>query len=201
MAPTTTAIRHGIFALECNWWGVQCKTSIEPVLELLHRLDGYNIPYIHHDVGTRHEFDYYLDKWCHPDLAHYPTLYLGFHGSPDGIEVGDLDDPDGIRTLDQLGEQLAGKCKGRVILFGSCSIFATRTRSLNRFLELTHAAAILGYTKDIEWLPAASLDVLLLGTLQEVSFTKRGMKKAERLLHERAGDAIKNMGLRIQIRA
>lgn len=193
--------RNGIFALECNWFGVQCKTSIEPVLELLHRLDGYNVPYIHHDVGTRQEFDYYMNKWCHPELDSYPILYLGFHGSPDGIEVGDLDDPDGIRTLDQLAAQLAGKCKGRVLLFGSCSIFPTRGQALARFLRVTNATAILGYTKDIEWLPAASLDVLLLGTLQEVSFTKRGMQKVTRLLDERAGHAIKKMGLRIQIRA
>ncbi len=46
-------------------------------------------------------------------------------------------------------------------------------------LQKTGAPAVFGYRSDIDWVEAAAFDVLLLGTLQEVEFTHRGMREAE----------------------
>ena len=41
--------KKGVFCLEADWGGVRDKTSMEPVLRLLHTLRDYETPYLHHE--------------------------------------------------------------------------------------------------------------------------------------------------------
>ena len=127
--------KKGIFCLEGEWRGVKDTTSVEPVLHLLQTMGGYKVPYVHHDVGTREEFDFYVKKWRGRSFASHPILYLGFHGERGCILVGE--GRSNRPELMELADQLEGCCKGRVIHFGSCSTLDVNGHTLNGFLRRT----------------------------------------------------------------
>ena len=156
--------KKGIFCLEaCAWFGgLKDKTTVEPVLRLLESTKDYRVPYLHFDVATREELDFYLKKWCGTSFGEsHPILYLAFHGQRDGLFVGE---GRGNRlNLNQLGERLDGKCRGRIIYFGSCATVDVHGHALNAFLRRTRALAVFGYKADVEWLESAAFDLLVLG--------------------------------------
>ena len=49
--------KKGVFCLEGPRWGVEDRSSLEPVLRLLETLKSYRVPYLYFDVGTREELD------------------------------------------------------------------------------------------------------------------------------------------------
>ena len=143
--------KKGVFCLEGPWWGVKDRTSIEPVLRLLETHTDYRVPYLHFDVGTREEFDFYLKKWAGASFREtHPILYLAFHGDEGEISVGEGRSTS--LTLDDLAERLEGRCKGRVIHFGSCGTAAAHGRELKKFLARTEALAVCGYREEVDWL-------------------------------------------------
>ena len=118
--------RKGIFCLEGHWWGVKGRTTIEPVLQLLATMSGYNTSYRHYDVGTREEFAFYLKKWSGASFKNFPILHLGFHGAPGEIFVGE--GRANAWSLEDLAESLAGRCRGRVVHLGSCETVGVHRR-------------------------------------------------------------------------
>ena len=83
---------------------------MEPLLRLLETLKGYRVPYLYYDVGTREEFDFYLKKWGQAKFRDtHPILYLGFHGSPGEITVGE--GRHSSVTLDEIAERLEGRSR------------------------------------------------------------------------------------------
>lgn len=192
----TKAQRKGIFCLEGHWWGVKDKTTVEPVLRLLETLSGYNASYRRYDVATREEFDFYLKKWCGAPFDNFPILYLGFHGGSGKIFVGE--GRSSALSLDELAEQLASRCKGRVVHLGSCGTVSVHGRKLNKFLSLTGALAVCGYTKEVDWLESAAFDVLVLGGLQNTSFRQASsMRKFDEQLKKTASGLYEHLGFRM----
>lgn len=187
--------RKGIFCLEGDWWGVKDRTSVEPTLRLLETMGGYKAPYFHHDVGTQEEFHFYLKKWTGRQFDDYPILYLAFHGEPGGIVVGE--GRSNTLTLDHLAERLEGACKGRVIHFGSCSSLDVNGHQLNSFVRRTGACALFGFRTDVDWLPSAAFELLVLGYLQEVSFTKAGMRSLQRRVKREAPGLARTLEFRM----
>jgi hypothetical protein len=190
----------GIFCLETDWWGLDDGTTVEPVLQLLATCAGYRAPYIHRNVGTREAFDHYIRKWTNKQFARYPILYLGFHGEQGLLNVGSRRGSAGQLHLDELAGLLEGRCKGRVIHFGSCETFAVHGRSINAFLRRTEALAVMGYRGSNDWVESAAFEVLLLGELQNWSLTVQGMRKLEQRVRERAGGLRKMLDFRMVIR-
>ena len=186
--------KKGVFCLEGPWWGVKDRTSVEPVLRLLETLKDINVPYLRFDVSTREEFDFYLNRWSKPSFEKtHPILYLAFHGDSGVITVGETS-----VTLDELAERLEGRCKGRVIHFGSCGTFATPRRDLKKFLDRTQALAVCGYKEDVNWLESAAFDLLVLGGLQDASFLQvSSVGKFARDLKETAPGLYRNLGFRM----
>ena len=140
----------GIFCLEaCAWFGgLKDRTSIEPVLRALETY--YKAPVLHHDVGTRAEFEFYLKKWKQPQFANYPILYLGFHGTPRSIEVGEGEDK--AIELTDLAERLETSCNGRIVHFGACRTLAAPDEALDAFLDRTGAVAVCGFRATVDWI-------------------------------------------------
>ena len=163
-------------------------------------LVGQQCPYLYYDVGTREEFDFYLKKWGQAKFRDtHPILYLGFHGSPGEITVGE--GRHSSVTLDEIAERLEGRCKGRVIHFGSCGTAAVHGRELNRFLERTEALAVCGYKEEVDWLESAAFDMLVLGRLQSASFVQvSSVEKFDRELKSTASGLYKNLGFRMSYR-
>ena len=183
--------KKGIFCLEGIWYGDKDKTSVEPVLRFLETMDDLEVLYQHRGVATRGEFDFHLQRWKQSSFKTHPILYLVFHGNPGEIEIEKRQD---ALRLDQLGEMLEGACKGRIIHFGSCSTLDVHGNKLNSFLSQSGALAICGYKTDVDWLPATAFDLLLLGYLQEISFTRHGISKLDRLLTDTAPGLQKELG-------
>ena len=193
--------KKGVFCLEEAAWfgGIRDTTSVEPVLRLLKTTKGYRVPYLHFDVGTREEFDFYLKKWRGTSFRDtHPILYLGFHGARGELSVGE--GRDSRVTLSELAERLDGSCRGRVIHFGSCSTLAAHGRQLSTFLDQTGALAVCGFKTDVYWLQSLAFEMLVMGGLQNVSFTRPGMGKFERELKEAAPGLLRNLDFRMCVR-
>lgn len=139
--------KKGIFCLEGHWWGVKDQTTVEPVLTLLNSQADYKVPYRHYDVGTPEEFDFYLKKWRSASFSNYPILYLGFHGEPGELYVGE--GRNSVLSLEDLAERLEGGCRGRVVHFGACGTVDVHGRRLKRFLTQTGARAVCGFKTQV----------------------------------------------------
>lgn len=149
----------GIFCLEGEWdHDIEARDSVLPILELLHRLD--RAEFVHRDVVTRQEFDYYLEKFNATAPARFPVLYLAAHGELDRISLG-RDDV----LLTDIEKQLHGSLAGRVLYFGSCLVGLAEDDDLKSFAKATGARAIVGYEAEVDWLESASFDPLLLARL------------------------------------
>ena len=192
----------GIFCLEePAWWGgIKNRTTVEPVLRLLEKLKGLEVPYLHHDCATREEFEFFLRKWVGGSFGKYPILYLGFHGGPGEITV----EGESV-TLKDLEDLLGdGTCAGRLIHFGACNTLAARERNdqkLDRFLEHTGALAVCGYRRSVDFLESCAFEVLLLGRLQSMSFRRSdSVRKFDDELQELAPGLYEKLGFRMQWR-
>ena len=83
----------GIFCLEGNWFrnqfGQEDRTTVEQVLHLLEKRTSLSVPYLHHNVATKEEFEFRLKEWRDSPNEWseeeypwaYPILYLEFHGA------------------------------------------------------------------------------------------------------------------------
>ena len=106
-----TSQRKGVFCLETASWepGIRDRSSIEHVLRLLETTQ-YKVPYLHFDVAAREEFDFYLKKWAGTSFAEtHPVLYLGFHGAPGELWLGER--RENCVTLDEIGSGSAVRAR------------------------------------------------------------------------------------------
>ena len=188
--------RKGIFCLEGHWWGVKGTTSVEPVLRFLETLAGYRAPYRHYDVGTREELDFYLEKWRGASFSDFPILYLGFHGAPGELHVGEGRDTS--LSLEDLADRLDGACRGRVVHLGSCGTVGVHGRRLNKFCTRTGALAVCGFREDVDSLTSAAFEMLVLGGLQHASFLRStSMQKFDQELKRSAPGLYRQLGFRM----
>jgi hypothetical protein len=186
----------GVFCLEGDWDNdLRRRTSVDPVLQLLERSHDPGIPYIRRDIGTIVEFEYYLRKWTQHRYAPYPILYLGFHGDPGLLYVGDR--RSGPVELDWLEDRLEGHCKNRVIHFGSCGTMAIHGKGLNRFLERTRALAICGYKANVDWMLSAAFEIVLLSGFQLNALTRAGMEAINRRVRDEARGLARDLAFRL----
>lgn len=161
--PTRPLNRKRVLCLETSSWRDKFsdQISVLPALELLHRT-GTIDEFVHRHALVAEEFDSYLG-WRMMDrrVRTYGTIYLAFHGSRDGLWVGERAIP-----LAQLSETL-GEVPAGVVHLGSCSVLKNGRASAEDFLRSTRAKAISGYERDVNWLDSAALDIAWLGYIAE----------------------------------
>ena len=152
----------GIFCLEGEWDSdLTRRLSVRPVLELLEQLEVAQ--WIHRDVATLSEFEYYLEKWISEEYSRFSVLWLAMHG--DRATIALSGDEEGSLTMDELEDLLAGRCAGKVVYFASCSTLKEDPKRLQQFAKRTGARAVIGYRKNVAWSEAAAFEVLLLQEL------------------------------------
>lgn len=158
-----------VFCLE-GIWGETLKyqSTIEPALQLLEKHQG--IRYIHRNCATTEELQYYLNKWSLKMYADYPILYLAFHGDDNVLKLQGK-----VISLEELAIFLENKCRGRVVIFGSCSTLNINKRYIKKFLKLTGALAVCGYKTDIDWIKSTLHDLLIIEAFQNNEFSLRGI--------------------------
>jgi len=175
----------GVFCLEGDWEpDLKSRTSIGPVLELLEKSGYPSVPYIRRDVGTLTEFNYYLGRWTLKKYDRYPILYLGFHGSAGCLHVGH--GPGSGIDLKELEERLEGKCRKRIIHFGSCGTLDIHGIRIRNFLRRTGALAVCGYKSEVDWMLSAAFEIILFYELQYNAMTKAGMAAVRRRVRAQA---------------
>lgn len=150
----------GVLCLEGDWDDSDptSRMTMEPALEVLERMDILTLH--HRNVNTLPELWRHLTRWDSSDFNGYRYLYLGFHGKPEVIFVGE--EPLG---LDTLRENLDGHCDDRIIILASCGALASSDESLKKFCRATGATAVIGYTEVIDFIPSAAFEMILFDYL------------------------------------
>ena len=151
----------GVLCLEGDWEDSPAsKMSVESALSLLEHHEYLRVR--HRNVNTMAELDYHLSRWTMRPYNDFPFLYLGFHGHEEAIYLGD--EPVGLQ---QLKLKLADKCHGKVLFLASCSALDTAPDDLKKFCRDTKAEAIVGYTRDVDYIEAAAFEIMLFSELSK----------------------------------
>jgi hypothetical protein len=193
------ARKHGVFCLEGDWHDIRDETTVEPAFQLLKSCAGIAMPYIHRDVGTLDQFRHYLSKWRQKRMARYPILYLAFHGEPKTLFIGDNRKREARVSLDQLGDMLAGACKGRIIHFGACDTLDVHGATLDAFMRKTQATALLGYRGGVDWVQSTAFEIIVLAELQNRTLTRPGLRATKDRINLVAGSLSKALGFRMRV--
>jgi len=190
----------GVFCLEGDWENdLKSRTSVGPVLELLERSSSTKVPFIRRDVGTLTEFDYYVGKWTQRKYDRYPVLYLGFHGSPGRLHVGYGGPEKGSVDLSRLESLLAGRCKRRIIHFGSCGTLDIHGNRIRSFLGRTGALAVCGYKSQVDWMLSAAFEIILFYELQYNALSRQGMERVKQAVRDQIPRLRKQLCFRMVI--
>ena len=194
-------MKRGIFCLEADWWGnPRSHASVRPVLDLLNQPGVSGIPFVYHDVATRAEFEHHVVQWTQRRFARYSVLYLAFHGFEGAINFGDGRKSENIVRFDELGDLLEGRCKNRIIYFGSCETMKVHGQTVNRFLRQTEALGVCGYRhEEVDWLASTALEVLLLDALTSARGTRASLRRVERDIRRDAGGLAKRYDFKLQV--
>jgi hypothetical protein len=156
----TASKPRGIFCVEADWSSdLTDRASVRDMLELLESVD--DIPFIHEHINSSKEaFFSALGNWTHKRYARYSIGYFASHGRPGKLLLGRKS-----VSLEDVAAALEGRCAGRILYFGSCSVLRIEDERLRAFRERTGAEAIVGFTRDVGWVASAALDMILLEAL------------------------------------
>lgn len=156
------------------------------LLEILEKVDG--IPYIHHHADTVEGLLENLHRWGQKQYARYALGYFAFHGEPGRIQLGRRS-----ISLNELGRAMHGSSEGKILYFGSCSVLRTPKRELDRFCDLTGSPCIVGFTRDVDWIASAALDLILLDAIAR----RRDATGIRQWLVGEFGGLAERLGLRV----
>ena len=192
----------GIYCLEGFWYGRHDKTSVRPILHLLDNCQG--IKHFYHKCATESELEYMVKQWGQVGFQKkYPIIYFATHGREKEEKKFNLSEsklyfgPKETISLDKIAELLEGKCNRSIFYFGSCNTFDIDRRHIDKFLERTKGLAAIGYTKEVDWLPSAAMEILALGYLYSCDFNIMNAKEIESGLRGILGKYAIELGLRI----
>ncbi len=190
--------KKGVFCLEISdWFGsMKKKNTVEPVLELLHH-SPLEVRYIHRDVATKEELNFYLGKWTLAEYRSYPILYLAFHGAPGELFLAENS---GMINIEELLKILEGKCHKKIIHFGACSVFNLEGRVLKRIISRFDALAISGYSSEVDWVTSSVFEMLFLAELQKNALTKSGILAVKNRIKEIAPHLSKKLGFKMVVK-
>ncbi|OXR39744.1 hypothetical protein B7C42_08183 [Nocardia cerradoensis] len=177
----------GVLCLEGDWEdSLESRLSIESALRLLERAGEIRL--VHRDVGTYAELEHYVDRWLNGELKGYSFAYFGLHGTPNTLFVGAREVP-----LAEFASLVAGRCAGKILYFASCKVLASSDETLMAFCKQTGARAIVGYTRDVDWVEAAAFELLMVSDLANAS----NMKSAYYRLRKGHPELTKKLGFRM----
>lgn len=147
-----------IACLESLWdTRLEQRLTVEPILRLAERMNGLRVAHLTCNTveELRHNLRLFRRK------RGYGILYLAFHGRPGLLQLPEVD-----VELEELQAMLGRGFRGWVVHFGTCETIAIKGGRLRRFMDHTGIAMAVGYTKPVDWMDAASTELLLLDWLQ-----------------------------------
>lgn len=173
--------KKNIACLESLWnRQTENRLNVMPLLELISKTQKVN--FSHLNCNTKPEFVHNLNLLC---KKNYGVLYLAFHGSGGKICLNDETEIDFIELADLMDHNFADW----LVHFSSCGVFRKK-KDLATFVELTNVAMATGYTKNVDWIESASLELLLFQSFQSYV----SPKLACRSIKTRFPDLVKETG-------
>jgi hypothetical protein len=144
-----------------------------PLLRVLEQTRG--VQYVHRHCSTKPELAYNLRKLG--EHSSYQLVYLAFHGSSSMVHLRDEPAKDDASTsLRELARLMGQHYEGRVVHFATCATISHEP-TVRSFMDETGLAMVSGFTRSVDWLQGASLEMLYFGLWQEfhsvVKFDKR----------------------------
>lgn len=157
------------------------------------------LPVIHRTVATSADLAYYLNVWTLRRNARMGVLWLAFHGSPGKLHLG----VSGRKTvtLDWLEDRLADRAHGKLIHLGSCSALrGVHGIRLNRFLRVTGALAVSGFTREVEWFQSSMFETMFMAEVMSRSHSRAGLAAVDRWRKREVGSLSQSLGFRLCVR-
>jgi hypothetical protein len=151
-----------IFCLE-SFWHKRLdgdRLSVRPLLELLNTTRGTK--FIHLTCNTVEELKFNLKH--HRRYRSFGILYLAFHGLRGRLLLAD----GSSLRIEELTQIAKGSLDGCLVHFGSCWTALAEDQMYN-FLDVTGAGLATGYTKSVDWIDSAAMDLLILDWAREYS--------------------------------
>lgn len=170
-----------IICIETDWYfhdrKVLDKSSAEPMLKFFYDyLKKEKFDYIYRKVATKEELQYLLNQLKYKAFDDFSIVYFSFHGNNGGIKLeGEKD----FLTLEELADMAGSVLKDRCVHFSSCRTLYCKKDSLDYFLSKTDPAYLSGYTKSVDYLDSALIDMVLLKQLmfrERIGFIKNVME-------------------------
>ncbi|GAA4379007.1 DUF6642 family protein [Hymenobacter koreensis] len=143
-----------LVCIENDWEDWQGSRSVSPILELATKASGQPAKHFHRSCNTVEELDFNIEK-----VSNYTSIdlvYFALHGSSGKIHIGGHP-----LSLTELGEKIGYRWKGRVVHFGSCSVFRNQNE-VDSFIQLTGVSAVSGFCRTIDWHLSTAFDYLYL---------------------------------------
>ncbi|MSQ30122.1 MAG: hypothetical protein EXR68_06525 [Dehalococcoidia bacterium] len=177
--------RAKVFCLEGLWSSrLTDRRSARPLLETLERVGA--IESLWASIPNEDALAAVLRSWAQRQYDRYSIGYLAFHGEPGFIILERRK-----VSLDELAELIGSRCRGKVIYFGACETLNIPGAQVEAFRRATGAKAVVGYTKQVDWLESGSFELLLLEAL-----TSLRIDAAERWMLRRHGQFSTLLGLK-----
>ncbi len=175
----------GVFCVESYWSdALTDESSVRGLLDCL--AGARQLKTAHRVVHSRDGLLGRLQQWSSPRSRSFGVCYLAFHGAPGALYAGD----DEV-TLDDLAVALEGRCAGRRLHVGACSAGA-KEADLRELRRVTGAQWVSAYTKDVDWIESAALDLLLLDWLADETAPPAVVRRA---LSSRCEGLLQRLGL------
>jgi hypothetical protein len=147
-----------VACLESHWdVMIEDPLTLRHIIETASAMNGFRFIYL--TCNTEAELDYNLGLLR--NRRSYRIVYLAFHGKPGRLEL-----PTARLDLEAIAAKLGRRFAGRILHLGTCGTIAVPPRRLQEFIRATGVAMLLGYDRPVDWLEAASTELLLLDRLQ-----------------------------------
>lgn len=140
-------------------------SSMLPVLELLEKV--HRMRYVHFTCNTLGEFEWNLTRF--KTRANFQILYLAGHGSTNEMHLASGKSV----NLEMLSNFMGERFAGWTVHLGGCDTINGSNDALRTFMAQTGVSMVTGYSKPVEWMPSAALEMMWFSYLQdETDFLK-----------------------------
>lgn len=152
-------MKKGIICIETEWQ-VTSRSSrrdmdTNSMLRFLHEV--HQIPFIYRRVATEGELSYYLKEFGKSEYPKkYSIIYFSFHGNTHTIR---LEGDNKELTLTDLASIGGAVFSDRLVHFSSCKTLLKSDSMVNQFKEETGAKLVSGYSKSVDTMMSAILDL------------------------------------------
>lgn len=152
-----------IFCLETEWTqnlhDLKDKSAVLPLLTFLE--NSLHIDNSFRQVATEVDFKYYIEHLQQPSYDAYDFVYLCFHGEENKICFANKQSQD----LLEFAETHKGIFEGRNVHFGSCSSLCMDEEDIRKFIRLTKARMVTGYSETVDFMDSFIFELWLLNAI------------------------------------